>query len=344
MMRHASFALTFVLFFGASGCALFGHGKPEKVPVAEAPKPIKEPAAPRPKDGKVSLSIAENSTLAEVLRKLGMNKVGGAVLMNGWGERSVAAFAYDNMPYGEILGKLAETTQCKCDPQGPYYLLYPPGYETLLDVSVADRLPDRYAKLKLDLDIGDYTRLFNALALLGHSLGISIVADNLLAESTCGECAFRDAPLPDVLKGLLQSARTAPDAFFVEANEEYIFLGTVGNPSPASALLNGDALSESARELLNKKVTLTLPRPIEPNKPFEFVRAPDRLGRLLTTLSTQLGVTVEADPRLLEFPVNPCVLRSVSLRSAMDLLVRQWPIARFGYEVRQDTIYLRPTE
>lgn len=343
-MRYATFAMTLVLLVTAFGCASKKHDKPKKEPVTEAVKPVKEPAPARGKGPKVSLTNEGKSTLCEAVRKLGMENTGGVVVINGWGERTLDPFAYDNEPYGKIIENLAQATQCKYEAQGSYFLLYPAGYETLLDVSVADQLPARYAALKLDLAIGDYTPLFDALALLGHSLGISIVADNLLAESACGECAFHDAPLPDVLKGLLQSARTAPGAFFVEATEEYIFLGTVGNPSPASALLNAGALDDSARGLLAKTVSLTLPRPIGPNKPFEFVRAPARLGSLLTTLSTQLGIPVEADARLLDFPVNPCVLRNVSVRSVMDLLVRQWPLASFGYEVRQNTLYLRPRE
>lgn len=345
MMRCITLAMTLVLLFSPFGCASKKHEKlkkPKKEVAADAVDTA--PAPSRGKGSKTSLINEEKSTLCETVRKLGMENAGGVVVINGWGERTLEPFAYENEPYEKIIENLAQATQCKYEAQGSYFLLFPAGYETLLDVSVADELPARYRPLRLDLSIGDYTPLFDALALLGHSLGISIVADNLLAESTCGECAFHDAPFADVLKGLLQSARTAPGAFFVEATDAYIFLGTVGNPSPASALLNEEALNDSARGLLAKSVSLTLPRRIEPNKPFEFVRAPARLGSLLTTLSTQLGIPVEADPRLLDFPVNPCVFRNLSMRSAMDLLVRQWPLASFGYEVRQDTIYLRPRE
>ncbi|NJL72818.1 MAG: hypothetical protein HC888_15280 [Candidatus Competibacteraceae bacterium] len=68
------------------------------------------------------------------------------------------------------------------------------------------------------------------------------------------------------------------------------------------------------------------------------------LEAVLPALTAQLGILVEASPEARDLPVNPCVLPGVRLRTALDLLVRQWPLPRYGYEVLPDRILIRPVQ
>jgi hypothetical protein len=75
---------------------------------------------------------------------------------------------------------------------------------------------------------------------------------------------------------------------------------------------------------------------------FIFYPEPVKLADALATLGTQIGVRITAVPELENVPVNPCTFRNLPLQTALDLLLRQWPVAGYGYEVRDDGILLRP--
>ena len=81
------------------------------------------------------------------------------------------------------------------------------------------------------------------------------------------------------------------------------------------------------------------PLPFAPTSP-TLPRSGVRLGELLPTLSSQLGVQVTADAGMANFPVLPMTCRNVPIRTALDLLVRQWPVAGFGYAVTPSGIRL----
>ena len=55
----------------------------------------------------------------------------------------------------------------------------------------------------------------------------------------------------------------------------------------------------------------------------------------------QLGVKVTAQRRLAEIPINPVVFKNVRLETAMNLLLRQWPLAGFVWELQADRILIR---
>jgi len=62
---------------------------------------------------------------------------------------------------------------------------------------------------------------------------------------------------------------------------------------------------------------------------------------VLDSLSQQLGILVVAEKGLEDLPVNPVVLNNVRVQTAMDLLIRQWLIPDFGYQVAGDRIVIR---
>ena len=301
-------------------------------------------AGPVDASPRVTLLAEEARPLSDTLRQVALESGGSVVMMHGVGEKVIPPFAYKRRPFDSVMEEFAGAVGCVVSQEDGYFFLYPESYEVLKETMVQGKLHARYEEIRLDLAIGDYTPFFDALALVGHSLGITVIADNLLAESRCGEIAFHDAPLSTVLSGLLRSARVAPEAFFVESTEEYILLGTVGHKTPPSLLLNRSSLSETAKAYLAKEVTLTLPRAIPAGQPLPFRWTAEPLETMLNTLSSQLGVRVSADARLRDLPVNPCAMSKVSLETAMNLLIRQWPMDRFGYEALEDGILIRSAE
>lgn len=331
----ACLVLLLLLAHGRLAFSEDNAGKPETAKKAVQESPPKH----------VTLKEESSNTLNAVVRRIGAEAGGSAVVMNGAGEKALPPFSLEHVPYAELMKTLADYTKNKCLETPHYFFFYPEDYQVLCDLNIDDaQLPARYKEARLDLSVGDYTLLYNALALASYSLDLTIVADNALAENQTGECAFHQAPLPRVLTGLLQSARIAPGAIFSDATEEYLFLGTKGTQSAASSLIGETVLDDAAKKRLAQTVSVALPKEPEPGKPFEFYRAPQKLKDALPTLSAQLGVTVKADKRLLDFPVNPCIMRKLSLRSALNLLVRQWPLDKFGYEITADGILIRPKE
>ena len=285
----------------------------------------------------------DGSTLGQTVRHIGREVGGGLVMMNGVGNRRIPPVKVKRARYGKFAAQLAKHTSCLCEPTPWFFFLYPKEaevYQPLLQVSLEGRLHPRYDTTALELLSGDRTPLHNVLTLLSQGDNITIIADNPVAGNLCGEIVLGLTPLEVVLEALLMSARVAPDTFQVDSTEEYIFLYGTGNRNPRSVLLNEEGLNDTQRALLEKRVSVQLPVPTDNNEQVYYADA-SSLSEVLGTLSHQLGVPVVADKQLQDFPVNPCVMNDVRLRTALDLLIRQWPIARFGYEVRGQDILIR---
>src|SRR5690606_39059740 len=101
------------------------------------------------------------------------------------------------------------------------------------------------------------------------------------------------------------------------------------------------ALAPEARKALDRIVNVSLPVIPPDALHLAFNRELIPLAQAYAALTAQLGVTIEFSEDIAELPVNPCVMRGVRLRTAMDLLIRQWPYPQFGYEVHPDRILIR---
>ena len=75
---------------------------------------------------------------------------------------------------------------------------------------------------------------------------------------------------------------------------------------------------------------MRLPRPAS-GVVFEQGSTP--LAMAIEEMSSQLGIPVTADPIVQELPVNPVVINNVSLESALNLIVWQWPQSGLGYRI-----------
>jgi hypothetical protein len=120
-----------------------------------------------------------------------------------------------------------------------------------------------------------------------------------------------------------------------------VFISGDATPAPIGALLNEPALDDAARALLEKRVNVHLP--VVPDAPERIVVTvgAETLHTAAASLSRQMGVPVKVQPGLEGLPVNPVVMRNARVRTALDLIVRQWPVAQFGYEVGPDRILIR---
>lgn len=305
---------------------------PAKKPATEKPKASKEVLAETNSAPNVTLSQPE-STLGETVANIG-EKVGGSlVLINGIESRPMAALDLRNAKFSSVVEQLAAAGGCKFQQCPNYALLYPDGYDPVLGLTVAGMLDPVYGDKTAGMAFGADTPLYEVFTLLSNALGVTIVADNLVADAKCGTLALARIPLQDGLEALLKSARLMPAAFKVESTPEYIFFYATQNATPPSALLNPESLSAEQNALLDKKVDVTLPAAPDSAEHVKMVLGATPLHKVLGVLSQCLGVEVAAEPGLEDLPINPCAFRQVRVRTAMDLVVRQWIQPEFGYRV-----------
>ncbi len=123
----------------------------------------------------------------------------------------------------------------------------------------------------------------------------------------------------------------------MESTAEYIFIRAPQNTTPPSLLLNPSSLDAEQRVLLDRTVTVALPD----RRTHAFMAAPIPLRDALRPLTDQLGVEIAAQRTLADIPVNPCVMRQVRVETALALLIRQWPVPEFGYELLPERILIR---
>lgn len=290
-----------------------------------------------------TIEIAQ-APLNLAVRQLGKVSNQGIVLMNGMGlDSNVGPFLFSEDRFPQIVEELAASVSCDIHEANGYYFLYPsqPIYESLTAVSLEGLLDTRYAGITAEAAFGTNTPLFNAFALLGHALGLTIVADNAVADTLSGEVALGELPLELTLEAVLKSARMNERMFRIESTEEYIFFRHANNVGRERILLNAEELDEAQLLELVKEVDVMLPQVSgEPGR-FEGARGAQLLGRVLEELSEQLGIPVRAEPGLERLPVNPVVMNGVRVKTALELLIRQWLLPEFAYEYRNGEIVIR---
>lgn len=314
-------------------------------PADAAPVTAAPARGPRPLRTFPKVSYQQgHASLDQAVRYIGEAYGGGIVSILGVDVRAVPPMDHERIPYETFVDELAKSVECVWVREPDYYLILPPGYELLLDTRIDQVLPPRFETPTLDFAFGYNTKLYDVLASIGHSLGLAIATDNILGEQRVGEMNVPETPLPNALEAVLRSARVVPDAFSVECTEEYLFISAASNQARRNALLNPAPLPEAAEAFLDRIVHVTLPVAPPDAAHIAFNRSTLPLETVLPALSAQLGVLVEASPEVRDLPVNPCVLPGVRLRTALDLLVRQWPLPHYGYELLPDRILIRPVD
>lgn len=357
--RALRFVLSAALCFGVAACA--STGARDKVPPdaktgksdPDAAKTVYRPGAAEeapsrnngghestesPMKAKVTLTVAA-SNLGDAVRTVGKSIGGNLVLMSGLETRPTNELQWRRAKPAKVAADIAAQGGLAIQETPEYYFLFAPGYEPLVELSLAGRLNPTYAMKRTDVAFGSEIKLFTVFAWMSYALDLTIVADNSVAESRCGELALQQVPLESALEAILKSARVV--AFDVESTDEYIFLKNPNNTNPASALLNSEPLDDGQTQTLERRVRVVLPHALTPDQPLEVQTNALPLNQVVDALSQQLGVPVVVEKGLEDLPVNPVVLNNVRVRTALDLLVRQWLVPDFGYQVTHDRIVVR---
>ncbi len=286
--------------------------------------------------GRMTVNGASYDSLGKLVRAVGETAgEGGLVLVAGLEEWPSPSISVERATYHNGISRLVAPSNLKVFDGEAYQFIYPPGYETLLDVTLGDTVAPRFQSLRATYAVGAGTDLFNALALLSETLGFTVLADNEIADAWCGELFLCDAPAPSILEALLRSARIVPGSIVVENSDSYIFIRSARNKAPLDTCVNRDTLSAEAAAMLTKQVNLQLPRN-KPNLQFQNRAAP--IKSVIDDMSRQLGVSVVVSPEMAAFPINPAVFSDMNLSDVLNLIVRQWPEADFGYRVTRDQV------
>ena len=281
--------------------------------------------------GPVGLSVREVSEVSSL----------NVVMMNGLELAQTGPYRFQKREPRAAIGDIARDLGYKIHEAPHYMFLYAPGYEVLRDVVVEDRLDAGIAGLRADVAFGADTPLYSGLALLGLTLEHTIVADNAIAGAVCGEIHLKDVPLAAALEALLQSARVGQDSFYIESTPDYTFLASVNNRRRPQLLTNEASLTEEQRVTLGRRVSVTLPFPQGDPKHLQGHIGASTLGEVLDALSEQLGLQVTSDASMHRLPVNPVVMRKVPIETVLELIIRQWLVPEFGYELDGAGIRLR---
>ncbi|MBX7258134.1 MAG: hypothetical protein K1Y02_17365 [Candidatus Hydrogenedentes bacterium] len=309
------------------------------LPEPGAPSATNTPAPRDPfKQPRVTIKLPA-TTLGVAVRQIGETAKPSLVLMNGVENKAIAARSFRNESLDKVAASFAEETILKVQRCPNYVFLYPPGYESLEAVSVSGKLGPTFDIGIQGMAFGSGLRLYTVFSWISLALNVSIVADDAIADARCGELVLGNVPLPDALEAILKSARVVK--YSVESTGEYVFVFTQENTSAPSQLLNEDALSEAQKAFLEKRINVFLPHQPEEGQTVEMALGPKTLGDILPSLSKQLSITVVAEKGLEGLPVNPAVFRGVRVKTALDLMIRQWLEPNYGYQLVQDRIVIR---
>jgi len=286
----------------------------------------------------IALEAGAHQTLGEAFRHIGETYGGGAALVGGLEDRPAPAEGLRQTGFLSGMEKLAAPNGCKVQRTPHYVFVYPEGYESLAALSLQDQVPPHFNALTASFAVGAGTDLFNALALLGNTLEVTVVADNVVADAWCGEVFLENAPLTAILEALLKSARIPPQLIAVESTDAYIFIRSNANAGGAAPCLNLEQLSGADRALLEAPVVVRLP---DASPQMTFQPGPTPFAEILPVLSGQIGMPVTAESAMMRLPVNAAAFHGVSVQDTLDLIVRQWPIPRYGYVVESGGVLFR---
>ncbi|MCH7909421.1 MAG: hypothetical protein IIB38_07375 [Candidatus Hydrogenedentes bacterium] len=288
----------------------------------------------------VSSVHTDRDALGTICRELGASSGKGIVLMYGIEARQVGPYDLRNADYGAIVRRLAADADCEVLERPDYFFLHPPGYARLEDLSLRGTLHARYRQSTAAVSFGAGTFLHQAFAILGQATETTIIADNAIAAAQTGELALDTLPLDAALEAILQSARVPSGVFQLESTEEFVFIRSVENRHPETLLRLGNGLTQVPPSL-ERRVDLILPNGSGDGSSSRVDTDARPLRSVLASLSEQLGMRVEIDHALSQLPVNPITMNNVRIRTAMDLLIRQWLRPDFVYEVTDTGLRIR---
>lgn len=315
-------------------------GETQASPLVPAPRETNNFAAPAAKPIPSTVHI-ERGPLGLALRRISRETGANLVLMSGVEEFRTGPFDFQNKTPAIMVKEAIAPAEYNTYLGTHYTFVAPPGYEALNAWEMGNRLAELNRDNRVDFFIGGGTPLYSALALLGHSLSVTLVADNAIAESLAGEINLHGATLDTALEALLRSCRIVPGTVNIETGPGYAFIYSKSNSMAANPMLNTGSLPGAIATKLSSPVSFTLPQAITSTSEIQGRRGATPLQEVLPTLRAQLGIPVTATADAGRLPVNPMAVRGVTAMTALDLVVRQWLVPAFGYEVTESGVHFR---
>jgi hypothetical protein len=306
------------------------------VPSAEAARKDKDEAAAPPL--LVSLDV-DHRALGLVFRDLSAQTDAGLVLMNGLENIPVKAFTVEEETLPEVLLKLGKLIGLLVHVTKHYSFMYDPAYEALVTLDLSDRIPDQYDEDLIFASFGSDTPLFTVLALMGHSTGRTLIADNAVADSLCGELNLKGVPLTQAIEAVLQSARVLESGVRIRATDQYVFLHAAEHRLRKN--VDSNEIPKKMRRLLQETCSISLLVYSETDGEIRSQLGASRLHKVLSELSLQLGLRVQAERALEHFPVNPMVMNNVTRETALKLFIHQWLVPGFEFTIENETVLIR---
>ena len=301
-----------------------------------------------PAENRVADSLAatvtfefERGPVGLAMRELAEMSSISVVLMKGLELAQTGPHSFLDRPPESIVRKIARGLGYEVHQAPQYLFVFAPGYEALLEIDLEGLLADEVAGRRAEVAFGADTPLYSGLGLLGYTLGHTFVADNAVAGALCGELRLRDVSIAAALTAMLQSARLSEGSFRVESTADYVFLSSVANVSGPRFSGDRAALTTEQQSMLGRRVSLMLPVREEDPGHIQGHRGASTLGEVLLELSAQLEITITADPIMHRLPLNPVIISDTPIETAMDLIIRQWLIPEFFFEVAGTGIRLR---
>lgn len=309
---------------------------------ATSSKSASRPASRTPAGSdKISIAMEQDARLGSIVRHVGEQSAVGIVLMQGLEWFDLGAIEFTNASLPEVTKTLAAKFEGRVQASPAYHFIFPAGYEALEEVTVEGKLAPELAEQRVSIAMGGGTPLYTVLAVLSKTLNVTLVADNAIAASECGELALPELPLSTVLEAVLKSARIPNEAFVIAGGSDHALICRAGADDAGPWLLNADGIGDAERAMLGERVSFELPHPQSIGDSITIFPGASPLHEVLPSLSQQLGVRVTAEDALAGLPVNPMVVHDLPRSVAIELLIRQWLVPRYGYTVEGGSIVLR---
>lgn len=305
---------------------------PARQQESATPKSVGIPQTPAQPASPVDLEF-DGGSLVSFIRQFAQTTDQNVVLMNGLEVVQLEPYTFEDTPPAEILERVAADANLILHQTPHYTFLLANGYEQLTALDLADELDPSFGNRKANVGFGADTPLYAALALLSYSMKTTIVADNIVAGANCGEVELSDVPLSVALQAIFQSARITQGAFRIQSGDSVTFFYAPQNKLRTGLLVNRADAGADALRLLEQRVTLSLPSAPDNPEHLRGYTGAVPLQQCVESLSKQLGVRIMTDADTAQLPVNPSVIVDVPLKTALALIIHQWPVPDFGYEV-----------
>ncbi len=315
-------------------------------PTPQAPAPVApEPTAEARNFNQSSTAVPEEAkiekiSLGLILREMNQKDAASLVLMNGLENIQVNITELEGLSSEQKLSTILSKYTLTQFKTKYYTFILDPKYQALNTLNLDNLIPKPYTKAKVNMALGADTPLFSALALLSHSTGLTLVADQAMGDALCGELSFSETPLPKALEALLQSARVQPSALSITGNKDYVLLHSSQHELRTQS--SRGTFSPSMQKELDEKCSIALLFYTPSENNIHSPLGASKLHTVLSELSIQLGIPIKAEGKVRYLPVNPMVLNNVTRRQALDILTHQWMLPIFVYEEHDGGIVIRP--